>query len=508
MARIPALEVLVAGRRLDEGAGRALSELRVQQRLSMPALCELRFEAALAAPGVLDALAPGEALRVAAPGQGTLLSGEITAVEHAYSPDGRHEVYLRGYDALHRLRQRQHLRSFAQAGAESVARQVAGEAGLQVEAAPCALRWPLLFQHHQSDLEFLVETAARCGLYLAQRGDVLHLIALAGTGAPLALTLGGNLLEARLEQNALPARDAVSASGWDPLRATSETQVQAPTSAPSPGRPPWVGRGRAGVGVLYLVNESVPDREHARALAQAEADRRQAETRTLWGVAEGDPALQPGTPVDVRGVAERMAGRYVLAAVTHRVDNRLGYVCEIDSRPPEPPPRPRGVTATLGIVSAVRDPDERGRVQVRLPAYGDVETGWMGVLTAGAGPGKGLVLPPDKGDTVLVLLAYEDPGQGIVLGGLYGTQRAPDGGVDALGQVRRYTWTTPGGQRVQLDDGEGSVHIENGAGLLGAGSQIEVKGGRILLRNRAGSYIELDGDQIVIAGKAIDFRSR
>ena len=109
---------------------------------------------------------------------------------------------------------------------------------------------------------------------------------------------------------------------------------------------------------------------------------------------------------------------------------------------------------------------------------------------------------------MLVLLAYEDPGQGIVLGGLYGTQRAPDDGINALGQVRRYIWTTPDGQRIQLDDGNSSIHIENDAGLLGAGSQIDIKGGQILIRNRAGSYIELDGDQIVIAGKAIDFRSR
>jgi phage baseplate assembly protein gpV len=500
MARIPALTVLAAGRQLGEGAGRALSELRVRQRLSMPALCELRFEATLAPPEALDEMAPGETLQVATQDQGGLFDGEITAVEHAYGPDGGHEVFVRGYDRLHRLRQGQHLRSFARASAASVAREVAGEAGLEVKAVPSPVRWPLLFQHHQSDLAFLVETSARCGQYLALRGRVLHLLTLAGTGAPVPLTLGEDLLEARLERNALPSRREVTASGWDPLRATAQTQIEAPAYP--------AALGRAEEGAHHLINESVPDREHARALAQAEADRRQAEARTLWGVAEGDSALQPGTRIEVRGVAESVTGLYVLTDVTHRIDNRLGYVCEVDSRPPEPPARPRGVTATVGVVSAVRDPGESGRVRVRLPAYGDVETGWMNVLTAGAGRGKGLIIPPAKGDTVLVLLAYEDPGQGVVLGGLYGTQRAPDGGVNALGQVRRYTWTTPDGQRIQLDDGDGSVHIENGAGLLGAGSQIDIKGGRILLRNRAGSYIELDGDQVVIAGKAIDFRSR
>jgi phage baseplate assembly protein gpV len=257
-------------------------------------------------------------------------------------------------------------------------------------------------------------------------------------------------------------------------------------------------------GVSHLLNESTPENSHARALAQAEADQRFARSRTLWGVAEGTPALQPGAVVEVRGVAERAAGRYTLSEVTHRVDNRVGYVCEVDSHPPEPPPRARGLAVTVGLVVDTRDPGERRRVRVRLPAYEDVETGWMGVLTAGAGAGKGLIIPPDRGDTVLVLLAFEDPGQGIVLGGLYGTQRAPDGGNAS----RRYTWTTPEGQRIYLDDGDNAIHIENAGGSLGESSEIDIRGGQILIRNRAGSYIELDGDQIVIAGKAIDFRSR
>jgi phage protein D/phage baseplate assembly protein gpV len=499
----PALLVELGGRRLPQTELRGLEEVRVRQRLSMPAQCELRFDAAPGSPTALDDLAPGESLWIGLQEtQETLFGGEVTAVEHAYGPAGSHRVHLLGYDRLHRLRQDHHLRTFRRASAASVARQVAAEVGLQVEAAPSRLRWPLLFQHHQSDLELLVETCARCGQYLTLRGAILYLITLSGIGAVQSLTLGQNLFEARLERNAAPARREVTPSGWDPLRATAQTQIAAQT--PPPG-----SRGRAGEGASsHLVNESAPDRHHARALAQAEAEVRRASERILWGVAEGDPALCPGTPVEVGGVAESVAGRYVLSEVTHTINVQVGYLCEISSRPPAPHKRARGVTATVGIVTAVRDPDGRGRVQVRLPAYGDVETGWMGVLSAGAGRGKGLVIPPDKGDTVLILLSYEDPGQGIVLGGLYGTQRAPDSGVNALGQVRRYTWTTPDGQRIQLDDGDSSIHIENDAGLLGAGSQIDIKGGQILIRNRAGSYIELDGDQIVIAGKAIDFRSR
>ena len=49
----------------------------------------------------------------------------------------------------------------------------------------------------------------------------------------------------------------------------------------------------------------------------------------------------------------------------------------------------------------------------------------MHVLTPGAGKGKGLIALPDVGDRVLILCSHQDPGQGIVLGGLYGMDGEP-----------------------------------------------------------------------------------
>ncbi|MGB4872476.1 MAG: hypothetical protein WBP47_20650, partial [Candidatus Promineifilaceae bacterium] len=88
-----------------------------------------------------------------------------------------------------------------------------------------------------------------------------------------------------------------------------------------------------------------------------------------------------------------------------------------------------------------------------------------------------------------------------------GTINTPDSGVNAQGQVHRYTWTTPQGQRIQLDNDDNSVRLENNGALMGPGSLIDIKDGEITIKNQAGSYIKLDGDQIIIAGKAIDFQS-
>src|SRR5207245_813107 len=114
---------------------------------------------------------------------------------------------------------------------------------------------------------------------------------------------------------------------------------------------------------------------------------------------------------------------------THTIDARKGFVSEISSYPPAPKARTHSSMATPGVVTQIDDPEKLGRIRVSLPTYSNVETDWMGVLSAGAGAGKGFMTLPGIGDHVLVLFAHEDPGQGVVLGGLYGAQEPPDVGI-------------------------------------------------------------------------------
>ncbi|MCA9972853.1 MAG: hypothetical protein KC425_21700 [Anaerolineales bacterium] len=499
--QVPQLYVTIAGLPEPDVPLRGLRAVRVAQRLGVPAQCELQFADP---PGPLAPLAdvqPGMSLTVGIVGHLDLLFvGEITAVEYVYGPANERELLIRGYDALHRLRRQQQPRAFApDATLADVLQQVARQHRLASQMPRSGLRWPRLFQHQQSDLELLVALAAEASLYLTLRGSTLHLVDLAtGLGDEIPLALGESLLEARCELNETAARRTVRTAGWDVRRAAAHTEE---AHARDGGDAAWQGDA-----VWHLLNEGTADRAQARALAEADQTHRQQSRRTLWGIAVGDPALRPGAPVAISGVASPVAGRSVLTEVTHLIDNQVGYISEMGSRPPAPPRRPHGVTATLGIVTGAQDPDKNGCVRVRLPAYGDIESDWLPVLAAGAGGDKGLIMTPAQDDTVLVLLLYEDPGQGVVLGGLFGTRRVPDDGVNLTGQVQRYTWTTPKGQRIQLDDADNAVRLENGVGLVGAGSFLDVRGNRIRIETDAGGYLEIDGQRIEIGGSRIDFK--
>jgi phage baseplate assembly protein V len=464
-----------------------LSELHIQQRLGFPALCEVSFSS-------LSDLTPliqiNQKLRVAFEDSGEwLFNGEVTAVEYLYPAGRPPALRVRGYDRLHRLRKRQHVRAYSQISLERLLQELAGE-DTKTELCGEDLSWGLLIQHQQTDLEFLAEQAAQAGMYPLACEENICLVPLSGLPglADFPLVYGDNLFEAQIELNSTSGSDTVSVGGW---KSSDSSMYSARSGVDDDGEmienPALVKMDEHHTG-YSLINQSLESKRHAQALANAEKERHKAGCRVLRGRAAGSHKLQPGTPVRLIGLAEDLAQRYILTSVTHTFDRVHGYVAELSSEPPPAPPRSRCDVITSGVVSRVDDPQQMGRVRARLPGYevqGEIETDWMPVVCPGAGHGKGLVTLPDPGDRVLIILAREDPAHGIVLGGLFAPEHPPGNGI-AHGRASSYTWTTRDGQTIRLDQDGRLVLIENGAG----------------------AGIELEGNKITIRAGRIDFYHR
>jgi phage protein D/phage baseplate assembly protein gpV len=494
---IPQLQVSISGRLLGAKALDTLCEVRVRSILSAPTLCELTF---LNPPGGFSA-EPGAAMRVEIRGSDPVLfSGEVTALEYGYQPSGARQLRLRGYDLLHRLRKRQPVRAHVQTSAGDLAREMAAELGLTVEAPEPGPLWRRMLQWRQSDLDFLVDMAERCGLYLTVRDDVLLLLTLKGIGEPIKLQLGDKLIEARIEVNSNSSCRKVVVSAWDSWRieerAGEALEPRSGRNVEAAADPGQVG----GSGVRVLTNLTAQNDQHADAAAQAELDSLAADEVVLWALAAGDPALVPGGRIEIIGVDAEVSGSYVITTVTHTIDSLRGYISEISSAaPPRPPVAERGLIGTLGIVSKIADPDNLGRVQVQLPAFSGIESDWMGLAAPGAGANKGMVSLPEVGDQVLVVMQADDLSQGLVLGGLHGTKLPPDWGIEG-GSVRRFGLFTPGGNRLQLDDGHRSIRIQDAGG-----SYLELAPAKVLLHAATDLEIEAPGHGVTVRGASIDF---
>jgi phage baseplate assembly protein gpV/phage protein D len=516
-ATVPALRVELDGRPLGSAEGASLSAVQVRQALSLPSQCELAFSEPPAALAEAAAGLSGTRLAVAVEGEAQgLFSGEVTAVEYGYTPSRARELRVRAYDLLHRLRKRQPVCTRVELTPSELASDLVADLGIAVRTRTAGVLARRLVQWRQSDLELLTELSTASGLYFVLRAETLHLLTLEGEGEPVPLRLGESLLEARVEVNADPACRSVQTLGWDPWRAESHRGSAARArlgrtveATADPGR---VGSP----GAWTLVDAAVQSDQQAEALAQSVLDQRLAGEVTLTGTARGDPRLCPGAIVEVEGLTGAVTGRYVLTSVRHSVDREHGFLSVLSTAPPVDRRRPATTVSTLAEVSAVDDPQGLGRIRVTLPAYGDLETDWLEVVLPAAGAGKGLIALPDVGDRVLVLLVQGDPAQGIVVGGLYGAKGPPDAGVEG-GRVRRFTFVTPGGQRLYLDDGHNVARLESGRGnylQLGrggarlaesGGGYIELANGRVRVHAAGDLEIEAPGS-VTIRGAAIDFR--
>lgn len=152
--------------------------------------------------------------------------------------------------------------------------------------------------------------------------------------------------------------------------------------------------------------------------------------------------------------------------------------------------RPEGWlhAAQLAVVASLDDPEGMNRVQVRLVSCDAADEQdaplWARVVCPFAGKDRGAYLIPDVGDEVLVVFQNGDASYPLVLGGLWnGDATAPEtigsdgnrykkirskNGVtitldDQSGQ-ERFIAETPGGQRITLKDGPGTVLVEDANG--------------------------------------------
>ncbi|WP_240668667.1 MULTISPECIES: phage baseplate assembly protein V [Piscinibacter] len=141
------------------------------------------------------------------------------------------------------------------------------------------------------------------------------------------------------------------------------------------------------------------------------------------------------------------------------------------------------------LVSDIKDPDNQGRVQVRLPWLPDTAGAgcelWARLATLMGGNNRGSWLIPDVDDEVLVAFEAGDLRRPYVVGALWNGRDAPPERMDGSGRndkkvlrsrngvkltlddqsgQEQMILETPGGQKITLKDGPGAVLIEDSNG--------------------------------------------
>lgn len=493
----PAFSFRLAGGGAPPAFAQALSSWRVSQHLSKPSVCELQFhDPDLSGLGALQLGAEFELLDRS---DKSIFSGAVTSVRREKHSDGLRVLIVRAHDALDQLRRRQAMAVRRPDSLAGVVSTVVSDLAIDVDVDEDGPQLPLIIQWGRNDLDWIANICAAYGKYFFLDGRTLRLMSLDGSGDPtIELNSDENLFEASIESNALRLRTEVTACAWNPLNIeTYQARTMdftlsivrdwegAPASLTEVARDIVGGAGPQDEGVVSRI-------------AQADLERAVKRAHCFGGLAEGDARLVPGSRVSLTGSEYDIHSEFALTRVEHSYTPESGYTSNLSSEPPADPERLLGPTISLGVVSNTEDPEEAGRVKVLLKAFNDAESDWLNVCSLGAGESKGFVAQPEKGDSVLIAFANDNPAQGVVMGGLFGANPLHDDDV-GRNRPRPYSLRTRDGQLLRLDDQEGAIRLESRGGVF------DLNPDGVVLETKADLRIAAPGRRITIIADRIDF---
>lgn len=141
------------------------------------------------------------------------------------------------------------------------------------------------------------------------------------------------------------------------------------------------------------------------------------------------------------------------------------------------------------LVSDIKDPDGQGRVKITLPWSPDTKGGryeaWARLATMMGGNNRGSWFIPDVNDEVLIAFECGDTRRPYVIGCLWNGKDSPPDSMDGGGQNNRkvlcsrngvkvtlddstgqekLTLETPGGQKITMKDGPGTIEMMDSNG--------------------------------------------
>lgn len=260
----------------------------------------------------------------------TIFKGEVVALEGNYKTGGESKLVVRAFNKMHRLLRGKKSRTYTNKKDSDIASQIAQESGLSAEADDSQIQHDHVYQHNQTDLEFLRIRAARIGFEVLVEDRTLHfrkpkVSEDSGIELKLQDPGAGGLLKSFLPRlSSAQMVKKVEVRAWDPEKkevivgtAEAGSSVLGSTAGAEASSEPFGGDVAS-----FTVDHPVASREEADKLAEAKLGALLMGYITGEGVAVGNPALKAGIVVKITvntdEESDRFNGKYFLEGVTHR----------------------------------------------------------------------------------------------------------------------------------------------------------------------------------------------
>jgi len=266
----------------------------------------------------------------------SIYKGQLVGIEPSFKGGGKTTVLLRGMNKLHLLSRKRKSVTFTEKKEKDILSQVLGDSGLSIDwkhekADP--IQYKHVYQHNQSDLEFLRTRAARIGAHvwcIDSKVSVKFPDLQKDSGVKLAVNTAGSgvigLKHFAPRLSSAPVVKKVTVKGWNP-----ETKELISATATSSGsklgsKVASSASGDHGSEESFTVDHPIWSQEEATALAEGRL--LELSLGYITGEAEcvGNPKFDLGQviSVDVNDgkVKDPFTGKYYVMGVSHRYSSQ------------------------------------------------------------------------------------------------------------------------------------------------------------------------------------------
>lgn len=335
---VASIEISISGNRMPPEAQADLFHVEVTDDLDQVGMFALSLNAGDPQTGEIkyvdaDLFREGSEVKIKAGFHAPLaelIVGEITAIEPEYVERGPIHLTVRGYNRLYHLGFGRKTRSFKDVKDSDVAEQIASDWNLTPEVEATTVTHPYLLQNNQTDLEFLLERARRIRYEVRVEGKALFFRKpQEGRGKILTLTYGEELVGFSPRLSLFTQPSEVRVQGWDPKEKKAIQGHAGAGDVTTTMEGQATGADLAGqvVGEAPLVSVALGPGtpEEADLIAQGMMNQGAFELVTGEGRCLGQPSIQSGTVLELRGLGRRFSGLYYVTSVTHSLSGPKGF---------------------------------------------------------------------------------------------------------------------------------------------------------------------------------------
>ncbi|HET9623726.1 MAG TPA: contractile injection system protein, VgrG/Pvc8 family [Kofleriaceae bacterium] len=258
-----------------------------------------------------------------------IYKGEIIGVEPIYKGGEKGKILIRAMNNFHKLLRKRKSVTYTDKTDQQILQQVVGNSGLTLEwKHETTITYKHVYQHNQTDMEFLRTRAARMGCHVWCVDKTVYVKQPDLQSGPIAeLKVDGKSTDAELRSftprmSSHAVINKVTVKGWNPETKELITGDATVSGSKLGSSTSVAGSGSLGNEESFTVDHPIWSAEEAKALAKAKLQ--DASLSYMTGEAEvrGSAKFDLGKVVSVTanamGDADPFNGKYYIMGITHR----------------------------------------------------------------------------------------------------------------------------------------------------------------------------------------------